>query len=192
VRILRAADAVVMPWKNGGGSTRELMIWPPGASLQSGFDWRISMADVGSSGPFSRFPGYDRLLMIVAGAGLVLTGTPGGPVRLADTWTAAVFSGDQEVSGELIDGPIRDFNLITRRAATTGGLRVIHVVSARRLATQGEFAFATVLRGNLHAEGQPLAPGDSLLLEPQEALSVTPGAGADAVLALAEIGRRAR
>jgi uncharacterized protein len=188
VRILRAADTRVMPWKNSGGSTREVMIWPPGASLETGFDWRVSMADVATSGPFSRFPGYDRLLMVIEGAGITLTGLPDGPRQLMGFAAEAGFAGEQDVAGELINGPVRDFNLITRRSTATGKLTVFRSSVPSRLSTAQGFAVATVLHGGLRVIGQSLAPGDSLLLEPQESAMLVPEPGGDVLLALAEIG----
>ena len=52
-----------MPWKNGGGSTTELLVEPAGATLQTGFRWRLSMAALETSGPFSRFEGHDRTMV---------------------------------------------------------------------------------------------------------------------------------
>jgi environmental stress-induced protein Ves len=43
MRVLRAADRIAMPWKNGGGVTREVSAYPPGADMDS-FEWRISLA----------------------------------------------------------------------------------------------------------------------------------------------------
>ncbi|EGD04024.1 hypothetical protein B1M_13530, partial [Burkholderia sp. TJI49] len=54
--LTRAADLVASPWKNGGGVTREIAAFPPGAALDA-FAWRVSVADVGAAGPFSRFDG---------------------------------------------------------------------------------------------------------------------------------------
>ncbi|OJT17017.1 hypothetical protein BO221_47220 [Archangium sp. Cb G35] len=57
-----------MPWKNGGGVTREL--WKlPHPFDPARFLARVSIATVGASGPFSVFPGVDRTLMILEGAG---------------------------------------------------------------------------------------------------------------------------
>ncbi len=66
MRMIRSSDYRRMPWKNGGGETVEIAIAPAGASLDA-FDWRISMACVASSGPFSRLPGIDRTLAVLAG-----------------------------------------------------------------------------------------------------------------------------
>src|SRR5690348_16103916 len=71
MRIIRSSDYRRMPWKNGGGETVEVTIAPEGASLDA-FDWRVSMARVASSGPFSRFPGVDRTLAVLAGGGMRL------------------------------------------------------------------------------------------------------------------------
>ncbi len=54
------------PWKNGGGSTRQLAIHPPQASLDD-FVWRISCARVSGAGPFSAFPGIQRSQALLEG-----------------------------------------------------------------------------------------------------------------------------
>ncbi|MBJ9881917.1 HutD family protein, partial [Burkholderia cenocepacia] len=69
--LIRAADLVASPWKNGGGVTREIGAFPPGAALDA-FAWRVSVADVGTAGPFSRFDGIDRTLVLLSGAGMTL------------------------------------------------------------------------------------------------------------------------
>jgi hypothetical protein len=115
VRILGPADYREMPWKNGGGSTTELLIAPPGATLAGGFRWRVSMAAVPASGPFSSFPGIDRTLLLVAGNGLDLDHGPHGRARLAGPWEPVAFSGDWATQGRLLDGPCRDFNVMTAR-----------------------------------------------------------------------------
>ncbi|MEG1056294.1 MAG: HutD family protein, partial [Janthinobacterium sp.] len=52
------------PWKNGGGSTREIVCFPPGAGMDS-FAWRISVATISQAGPFSAFAGIDRQIMLL-------------------------------------------------------------------------------------------------------------------------------
>ena len=67
LRILRNADYPSRLWKNGGGTTRDILVSPPGASLD-GFDWRLSLAQVDRDGPFSRFDNVDRTLILLSGA----------------------------------------------------------------------------------------------------------------------------
>ncbi len=57
-----------MPWKNGGGSTTELAIFPSDATLEN-FVWRLSTATVKTDGPFSHFAQIDRTLAIFIGCG---------------------------------------------------------------------------------------------------------------------------
>ena len=71
IRIIDSHTARQLPWKNGKGATLELAIAPPGAGLDD-FDWRISSARVEGAGPFSHFPGIDRSLGLLSGAGLRL------------------------------------------------------------------------------------------------------------------------
>lgn len=68
--VLRAVDYPRMPWKNGGGSTEEITR-DAGEGLV-GFGWRLSIADIGESGGFSRFEGYQRIISVLQGAGMNL------------------------------------------------------------------------------------------------------------------------
>ena len=56
--ITKPEDFITMPWRNGLGSTIELVKHWSGDSFQ----WRLSMADVTQDGAFSDFSGYDRSL----------------------------------------------------------------------------------------------------------------------------------
>ncbi|MCZ0993430.1 HutD family protein [Streptomyces noursei] len=55
MRILRADGRAAVPWRNGGGLTREVAAHPPGAGWDA-FAWRVSLAEVTRDGPYSRCP----------------------------------------------------------------------------------------------------------------------------------------
>ena len=114
IAVLRAAAYRRTRWKNGGGETREIAIGPAGAGLDD-FDWRISMATVASDGPFSTFPGVDRTLCILNGAGIELCIADTPAHRLTDTSEPFAFSGDSAARSTLIGGAVTDFNVMTRR-----------------------------------------------------------------------------
>ncbi|OYU74808.1 MAG: hypothetical protein CFE45_33990 [Burkholderiales bacterium PBB5] len=103
------------PWRNGGGSTRELLTWPEGA------DWRlrVSLADISQDGPFSAFPGVDRWFAVVQGAGVRLA-LPGGPVKVTADSPPLAFDGADAPGCTLLDGPTRDLNLMCHRSAGQG------------------------------------------------------------------------
>ncbi|WP_429301584.1 HutD/Ves family protein [Paraburkholderia sp. GAS199] len=127
--LIRAADLVAAPWKNGGGVTREVASFPTDAGLDS-FVWRVSVADVAQAGPFSRFEGIDRTLVLLGGAGMLLDETSADNTAAALTHTLttpldiARFGGEAQIQARLVDGATRDFNLMVRRRAATGELEV--------------------------------------------------------------------
>nr|WP_057929155.1 HutD family protein [Burkholderia ambifaria] len=121
--MIRSADLVASPWKNGGGVTREIGAFPPGAALDT-FAWRVSVADVGAAGPFSRFDGIDRTLVLLSGAGMTLAEAGGAKHVLDVPLARADFAGEAAIDATLHDGATRDFNLMTRRSAARGTVDV--------------------------------------------------------------------
>ncbi|MGW5421731.1 HutD/Ves family protein [Streptomyces sp. NPDC003943] len=121
-RLLRAHDRPATPWRNGGGVTREVAAGPAEAGLDD-FVWRVSLADVATGGPFSAFPGVDRVITVVDGPGMELT-VDGTPHTVADPYEPFAFSGDAATGCRLLGGPIVDFNVMTRRDAATADVRV--------------------------------------------------------------------
>ncbi|WP_052215551.1 HutD/Ves family protein [Sphingomonas sp. ERG5] len=119
--ILRAADRVARPWKNGGGVTRDICTFPAGSTMDD-FDWRLSMAEVREAGPFSSFADIDRTLMVLQGR-LELDFGAGEPVTLTPETAAHPFPGDVAVNGKPVDGPVTDLNLMVRRGLFTGAIR---------------------------------------------------------------------
>ena len=122
-RVISPSDYRRMPWKNGGGRTTEIAAHPPGAGFDT-FVWRVSVADVTQSVPFSAFPGVDRTLVLLAGKGLRLAGE-GSPVDVHTEFEPVDFSGDQAIMCTLVDGSVRDFNLMVRRGHVRGAVVVL-------------------------------------------------------------------
>ncbi|MGA5823017.1 HutD family protein [Kitasatospora sp. NPDC094028] len=113
IQVLRASERPASPWLNGGGVTREVAGFPAGAGLD-GFDWRVSLADVAAAGPFSVFPGIDRVITLVEGAGMVLT-VDGAEQPVDAPLRPFAFPGDAATDCRLLGGPVVDFNVMTRR-----------------------------------------------------------------------------
>ena len=130
MRRIRPSEHRVQRWKNGGGTTTEIVREPADGDR---FLYRVSIADVASDGPFSVFEGYDRHIMVLEGNGMRLEGGPHGEIVLRKDEPRA-FSGDWAVTGYLVDGPVRDFNLMVDRArlnevvGTIGGENTILVI----------------------------------------------------------------
>jgi environmental stress-induced protein Ves len=126
------AGLSAVPWKSGGGSTTQIAIAPPDATIDD-FDWRISLATVAEDGPFSVFPGIDRTLALVEGRGLTLDIAGTERVLLYDEEPVAGFAGEAAVYVKLNHGPTTDFNVMTRRASCR------HKFGLRRLAGGSRF-----------------------------------------------------
>ncbi len=122
MKILRAADRVAMPWKNGGGVTREVAAWPPGAGIDA-FDWRVSIAEVSSAGPFSHFAGIDRTLAILEGR--MALAFAERAVELDAQSPPFAFPGDVACSGTPMGGAVSDLNVMTRRGRCTARVQRI-------------------------------------------------------------------
>ena len=164
-RHLHLPDYRVMPWKNGGGTTTELIIEPSGADLDSGFLWRLSMAEVGVSGPFSRFEGYDRTLLLLEGRGMRLDFDEQPSMHLDRPLEPIAFRGDWLTSGTLLDGPCRDFNIITQRARYRHRLEILHLDSDPRPIFQARIRFVFCVSGRVQVNQCELAPMELLRAE---------------------------
>lgn len=118
LHVLRARDHRRMPWKNAGGETVEIAVFPQEADLAS-FGWRISMATVASDGPFSVFTGIDRTLSILEGQGMELDIAGRPPAMLTQASHPLAFPADAPTSARLVSGTIVDLNVMTRRGQWT-------------------------------------------------------------------------
>jgi environmental stress-induced protein Ves len=167
MRVLRRADFRTMPWKNGGGETTEILVSPNGATMDN-FDWRVSMARVGSDGPFSLFPGIERSLTLLEGVGMTLHIERRGAFHLTPVSRPLNFPGDVTTVGELTEGPILDLNVMTRRGVCRADVE--QVTDERyTLSQRGLAALFLVRGGTAHGEGIALDDGDAVVLDAGDA-----------------------
>jgi environmental stress-induced protein Ves len=103
------------PWKNGGGESRQVLIYPPNSDLDN-FGYRITIANVASDGPFSRFEGVDRSLLLLSGDGISLHFKDNiTPIFLNPASKLLQIAGEDEIDCGLIGSEVIDFNVMTRR-----------------------------------------------------------------------------
>jgi environmental stress-induced protein Ves len=141
----RANALVATRWKNDGGATREIAAYPLGSGFDD-FTWRVSIADVETDGPFSRFEGIDRTIVLLDGAGMSLTFNDASEHVLKQAFVPFEFVGEAQVSARLIDGATQDFNLMIRRTVARGKLTVMREPGAFALASDVRMVF--VARGS--------------------------------------------
>jgi environmental stress-induced protein Ves len=176
MRLLPAADRVAVPWKNGGGVTRDVIVSPAGATMDD-FDWRISIAEIAGSGPFSRFPGIDRKLAVLAGK-VALTVEGSAPVVLDPHSAALDFHGESAVQADLVDGPSMDLNVMTRRGRFNSKLiKQTKTQLTNRNAKITIIALDSLIITGTHDAIQ-MARLDALLIEEPASLSILPAGAA--------------
>ena len=151
MRFQRVGEHRAVPWRNGAGVTMEIVVG--GDPLD--WDWRLSLATVAGDGPFSAFPEVVRQLVVVEGIGMVLT-VDGIDVACRPD-AVVVFDGGAVTSGRLVDGPVRDLNLMVRRGRAS--LRLSVVTGPAAVAG----AVAAVALTRAHAAATDLGPYDALL-----------------------------
>ena len=116
-----------LPWRNGLGSTVELLAETP--NKNEAFSWRLSIASVANDGPFSDFSGYDRTLLLLEGSGITLNKPNGIFKVLNSSLDYANFKGEDLIDATLHNGPIKDFNIMTLRSICTSSVTAINETS---------------------------------------------------------------
>jgi uncharacterized protein len=122
--IIRFGDLPSVPWRNGGGITREIAVSSE-TDAEQGPLWRLSVADVAASGDFSSFPGVDRVLLLCRGSNMAVH--VDGREHILQAWDMIRFAGEAHTSATLLEGRTVDLNVMTRRGAATA------VVSTHRI-----------------------------------------------------------
>lgn len=152
IHAVRLQDCPETAWRNGGGVTRELLTWPPGAPH---WQLRVSVATIDRDGPFSALPGVARAFAVLDGDGVCL-GLAGGPRQLRPGDPAAHFDGAEAPMCTLLGGATRDLNLMATAAMARPRLRR---AGAGERAPAGPWCGLYVQgRARLQAEGAALAP----------------------------------
>lgn len=162
VRPFSIAETTPEPWKNGGGVTRTLS----SRRSEYGTIWRISVADIEKDGPFSVFPGIDRVSVLMRGPGLRLIGD-GVSLNFPELGSKAKYCGEAQLEARLGGSPARFLNIMTQNnRATAQVLLQQHTCSC----AANRVIAVVVLLGRVTAKCQN---GCAITLDPGEGLEVT-------------------
>jgi environmental stress-induced protein Ves len=124
-----------VPWKNGLGSTLEIAT--DAAEPCGPWTWRLSLADVPTRAPFSAFPGIDRHLAVLDGAGMTLE-RAAERIEVPREGRAFSFAGEDTITGTPVGSGVRDANLMLDRAKWTGSLEIQRVHERRSIEVEGD------------------------------------------------------
>jgi uncharacterized protein len=164
---IQLASLSPIPWKNGGGITRNLAVEPENAGFDH-FLWRLSFAEVTAPGRFSSFPGVDRSILLWRGNGMLLRSKNGGDFSLTQSAGAYAFRGEDEIEATLIDGPAIDFNVMVRRGRCTA--EVCRYASGATIARSAQQAFFICARGSFRLH---FPSGEECFLRAEESLLIS-------------------
>lgn len=173
--LIRASDITPVPWKNGGGTTRQIAVYPEDATLDT-FAWRVSAAIVEQAGPFSRFNGIDRFIVVTQGSFVTLVDAAHQSLRRLQRGETFAFAGEDALAAELPDGPVQDFNLMVRRGQGLGQITVRQ--TAKRLYLHEGSAVLHCTSGSFTVSQTPIC-GTAYRLEVGDSLRMMIPAGAD-------------
>lgn len=162
VRPFSIAETTPEPWKNGRGITRTIS----SKRSENGTIWRISVADIEKDGPFSVFPGIDRVSVLMGGPGLRLVGD-GLALNFPEVGSTAKYCGEAQLEARLGGSPARFLNILTQNNRATA--QVLLQQRACSCAANRVIA-VVVLLGMVTAKCQD---GCSITLHPGEGLEVT-------------------
>jgi environmental stress-induced protein Ves len=159
-RIVSPAEFRTQAWKNGGGTTAEIIRWPdnPDSDGAAGYDIRVSLADDRVPGPFSRFPGYRRWSFL-AGAAPIALEVAGAVHDLVALGDHIEVDGDAAIRCALPGGPTQLLNLLVREGVA---------------AQVGRGACPWPIRFAFALEAQPGLPaGHAAVFDPPELAELT-------------------
>lgn len=106
------------PWKNGGGVTIDIAGEHRPEADPAGWDsmiWRFGRTRIERPGPFSDLSGYDRILAVVEGSGLVLHPKGQAALDARRPFQPVRFPGEWAIASELTEGPVGVINLLADR-----------------------------------------------------------------------------
>lgn len=170
MHIVRRSSFTANPWRNGGGITHEAIRVPAAGKA---FRWRVSVAQIDSSGPFSNFADYNRIMVLLRGGGLRLEFGQGEPVILRKVGDLAEFDGAMSTECELLAGPCTDLNVMVSKAMVRPRAWVRPLSTFYRLdGSQGSTTLVVGIRGVLVV--QELGE-DAASLEPWDLALIPPG-----------------
>ena len=172
IELIRADQYTKMLWKNGAGFTLEIAR----SQGEIEFDWRISMADVTTSGPFSLFPNKQRIISVLDGKGMVLQvdDLPAKTLNQGDIFT---FHGESQVQSELVDGAIRDLNLIYDSAKFHARFQRVEGTEEQTFLSSADLIFIF----NQGGKTQVNVDDHSVQLAAQETLKIEKNAGVTSI-----------
>jgi uncharacterized protein len=171
LQIIRKASFKATPWKNGGGITHEVLRVPESGDP---FRWRVSVAHIDASGPFSEFAEYNRKMVLLQGAGVELRFADGSSKWLRNVGELVEFDGAVPVHCELLKGPSVDLNLMVNKSDAVAARVERFIESVAVKASRTETLLIVPIDRRITLE---ITLGKAVTLEPWDLAALSQGGG---------------
>jgi environmental stress-induced protein Ves len=152
MQLLKMSDYIIMPWKNGLGTTAQIAVAPDN-------QWRISAATVKKPNPFSEFKGCQRLLTIWRGSGLLLNDyelLPGIVYK---------FSGEAPIFCKNLSPEVIDLGVIYHPEKVTATMEVLSMTESKNLILTKGLNFIFCAEGSFQIEDLIVTEGETLRID---------------------------
>jgi environmental stress-induced protein Ves len=171
LQIIRKASFKATPWKNGGGITHEVLRVP---ESEDPFRWRVSVAHIDASGPFSEFAEYNRKMVLLQGTGVELRFADGASKWLRNVGELVEFDGAVPAHCELLKGPCVDLNLMVNKSDTVAARVERFIESVAVKASRTETLLIVPIDRRITLE---ITLGKAVTLEPWDLAVLSQGGG---------------
>lgn len=171
---LKADQYKIMPWKNGGGTTREILLT---RDEQGEMQWRLSIATIGQSGPFSSFPDIDRTIALLDGDEVTLNIAEETSIVLNGSSQPFAFAGEAAVDAVLKGGETTDLNIMTRRSSWKHQMVRMDITQTEEFLKDCEHMFIVCnddFRIECNHQTETVSRFDTILIEEGDVLKLQP------------------
>jgi environmental stress-induced protein Ves len=154
-----------IPWKNGRGELVVIDREGDEGWQSTGAEWHFGRTAIFEEGPFSDYTGYERLQVVIRGAGLVLVAAD-HEIDLRLPMIPRRYDGGTPVRTLLEQGPVEVVNLIASRAHFDIDLRTGEAGSEMLCRVGRHIVYAPAGLAQVEVEGRvcTLAEGHALRL----------------------------
>ena len=154
IRHLSPEDARLSPRPGEVGVAHEWIVWPPQhiEDPTNDFDVRVSTVELAAPGPLASLDGYDRMLSVIEGEGLILSHSDEAPRASVRRLESYPFQGEWPTEIELTRGVVTGFNVTTRRGQAEAHVEILRLGTRRVMeALDVPAALVYGIRGTLAA-----------------------------------------
>ncbi len=167
IQLLKKIDYKKSLWKNGQGTTEEIFIFPETAKFPNdAFLFRLSMATIQGENEFSLFPGYQRLLTVIDGLGLVLNEKP---LRLEEI---IQFSGNEKINCKPLTSHTVDLGLIFNDKLVDAEMQLLQFGDLKIDLDPNKHYFLVCTEGLLYANGMMVKRFESVHINGEDSIEL--------------------